>query len=270
MSTPVARKPRPREDQSQEESPPSRRLRRTVGNGQVVAAKKAEPRAAAVAPPGLRGPGTSPGEHRVPGALALAVVAEVAEVDRAALPPPLAGDGDDDGSRADHVEGDEGGRVGMGSAPALLPPAHVHASSLARDDPTRETSPTSDVEMAHIEWALSAQSAQTRWAEAARTRRERTERLLRLPLADARTLLDAVVAATVASSGLEMAEEDGASAKTLFAWALQAHAQIAGRATTRAACASSRRGARLTSKMVRSLWAASEKINCLLDTVDEA
>jgi hypothetical protein len=137
-------------------------------------------------------------------------------------------------------------------------------------DPTREASPTTDVELRHIEWALSAQSAQVRWAEAARARRERTERLLRLPLSDTRTLLDAVVAATVASSGIETTEEDGASAKALFAWALRAHAKIASRAAARTTCAGSRRGARLSPKMVRSLWAASERINCLLDTVDEA
>lgn len=179
----------------------------------------------------------------------------------------------DDGNRAYDAKRDRTEGTGMDSALAEISscldlPPQVHTLSSAEYDPTRETSPTTDIELSHIEWALSAQSAQVRWAETMRARRECTERLLRLPLSDARALLDAVVAAIVASSGLETTEEDGASAKALFAWALRAHAQIASRAAARTACAGSRRGARLSPKMVRSLWAASEKINRLLDTVD--
>lgn len=136
------------------------------------------------------------------------------------------------------------------------------------DGQTREPSPVYEVEMAEIEWGFNAQSAQARWAEEARTRRERTERILRLPLTDATTLLDAIVCATVASSGIEATEEDGASAKALFAWALRAHAQIAHNSVQNTARSGSRRGARLSPQIVQSLWAASNNINCLLDTVD--
>ena len=121
--------------------------------------------------------------------------------------------------------------------------------------------------MCNIEWGLDARLAQQRWEEAARTRREGTERIRRLSLTDARALLDAVVSATVASSGLVTTQQDGASAKAMFAWTLRCHAQIASRAAARAT-RGTRQGTRLSAKMVRDLWRASDKINSLLDTVD--
>ena len=133
-----------------------------------------------------------------------------------------------------------------------------------------EASSTSETKIVQLEWVLNAQNAQDLFmAEEARARRERAERIARLSHTDANALLDAIVAATVASSGCEMTEHDGASAKALFAWTLRAHAQISKRASVRAtALTRTRRGAKLSAQMVRDLWAASENINRLLDTVD--
>lgn len=254
MSAAAARKPRSRarEAEGQDASPPSQRLRREKRGAPPDSAENA---AVALAPrPGLREPEALAGQ---------AQAAETAEAQGAQAPPlPCFATVGEGGCCLDAEQSDEEGDA------ARLLPQPPQASPLASADPTREPSPATDVGMCHIEWALDAQNAQARWAEAARARRECTERLLRLPLSDTRVLLDAVVAATVASSGIETTEEDGASAKALFAWALRAHAQIASRAAARATRTSSRRGARLSPTMVRSLWAASEKINCLLDTVD--
>ena len=137
------------------------------------------------------------------------------------------------------------------------------------DEMMHEASSTSETEIVQLEWALNAQSSQHRLAEETRARRERTERILRRSRTDVNALLDAIVAATVAASGREMTEHDGASAKALFAWALCAHAQISKRASVRAtALTRTRRGATLSAQMVRDLWAASANINLLLDTVD--
>ena len=135
-----------------------------------------------------------------------------------------------------------------------------------------EASSTSETKIVQLEWVLNAQNAQDLFmAEEARARRERAERIARLSHTDANALLDAIVAATVASSGCEMTEHDGASAKALFEWALRAHAQISKRASVRTTALTRTlpaRGAKLSAQMVRDLWAASANINRLLDTVD--
>lgn len=132
----------------------------------------------------------------------------------------------------------------------------------------REPSPVTNMEMCQMEWSLSAEEMRIRSDAAAAARRERTERIMRLSMADSKSLLDAIVAATVASSGLEATAADGASAKALFAWTLRAHALIAKQAATTSASNTTRRGANLTPRMIRDLWSASSKISQLLDTVD--
>lgn len=158
------------------------------------------------------------------------------------------------------------------SAPAVSPVPQPRSVSPAAphffpDDPTREPTPTFDVEVAQIEWALNAQRAQVRWAEAERERRERSERIHRLSLSDANAKLEAMFQATVASSGLEVTEQDEASAEDLFRWTLRAHRQIAKSAAARARTGT-RRGGALSPAMLKSLWAASDNIIRLLDTDD--